>query len=309
MSLSRPLIARHTPSGLRAALEGRTVRRLSTKFTCDSLPKITSNQPSCRRHGLLLSHKPVFSSSRHISTTSTFLKKASKGPTKLKDEAPDQYSRKGKPNPTHAALAAETPSDDPYNFTKFDDSVKHAVEGCKNDITQFKAFSGRVDPSVVENLIVTISHGKKDEVGAKEVKMKLSELAHVAPKGREFILTVNDETYVHNIKNTLLSQMSLNPQPVSPSTPNILKIPIPMPTKESRQETANLVQKAGQKWLDRVQHIRGAHFTHLEKLRKAGTARPDDVKKAEKKLQEKLDKTNKELKQSIEKAKQDVLQS
>lgn len=256
-------------------------------------------------HGL--PRLPFVRSTRTISTTPVFLKK-NRGPTNLKDEAPEQYSRKGKPNPAHTAAAAETPNDDPYNFKKFDDSVKHAVDGCKTEIQHLKSFSGRVDPSVVENLMVTISQGKKED-GGKEVKLRLSELAHVAPKGREFILTVNDESFVNNIKNTVLAQMSMNPQPVSPNTPNILKVPIPMPTKESRQNTVTLVQKAGQKWLDKVQYIRGAHFSHLEKLKKAGTARPDDVKKAEKKLQEKLDRTNKELKQLIEKAKQDVLQS
>ncbi|EPS44659.1 hypothetical protein H072_1341 [Dactylellina haptotyla CBS 200.50] len=281
MSFSRPLTAKQVSLSLQRSLAGRHIRQLSSNC---KLPQI-------------------------LSTTSHLFKKASKGPTKLKDGAPEQYSRKGKPNPAQAAAAAESPNDDPYNFTKFDESVKHAVESCKAEMANLKSFSGRPDPSVVENIIVTITQGKKDEVGAKEAKLKLSELAHVAPKGREFILTVNDESFVNNIKNTLLAQMSLNPQPVSPSTPNILKIPIPMATKESRQNTATLVQKAGQKFLDRIQHIRGAHFTHLEKLRKSGAARVDDIKKAEKKLQEKLDKTNKELKALVEKTKQDVLQS
>ncbi|KAF3083511.1 hypothetical protein TWF569_009478 [Orbilia oligospora] len=304
MSLSRSLIVKKAPLSLRGLAGTPHVGRLSGNPTSTTLN--ISNHHSC--HGLPLI--PFVRSTRAISTTPMFLKK-NKGPTNLKDEAPEQYSRKGKPNPAHAAAAAETPNDDPYNFKKFDDSVKHAVEGCKTEIQHLKSFSGRVDPSVIENLLVIISHGKKEDGGkeAKEVKLKLSELAHVAPKGREFILTVNDESFVNNIKNTILSQMSMNPQQVSPSTPNILKVPIPMPTKESRQNTATLVQKAGQKWLDKVQYIRGSHFTHLEKLKKAGTARPDDVKKAEKKLQEKLDKTNKELKQLIEKSKQDVLQS
>ncbi|KAK6504031.1 hypothetical protein TWF506_002248 [Arthrobotrys conoides] len=303
MSLSRPLIVKQAPLSLRGLVGTQPAGRLSI----NPIPALNiSNRQSYHGRPRL----PIVRFTRGISTTPIFLKK-NKGPTNLKDEAPEQYSRKGKPNPAHAAAAAETPTDDPYNFKKFDDSVKHAVDGCKTEIQHLKSFSGRVDPSVIENLMVVISQGKKEDGGkeAKEVKLKLSELAHVAPKGREFILTVNDESFVNNIKNTVLSQMSMNPQPVSPSTPNILKVPIPMATKESRQNTATLVQKAGQKWLEKVQYIRGAHFTHLEKLKKAGTARPDDVKKAEKKLQEKLDKTNKELKQLIEKSKQDVLQS
>ncbi|KAK6505404.1 hypothetical protein TWF481_007309 [Arthrobotrys musiformis] len=296
MSFSRPLIVRQAPLSLRGLVGTQSVGRpISTTLN-------VSNP-----HGGLLPRSLLPLTSRGISTTRVSLKK-NKGPTNLKDEAPESYSRKGKPNPAHAAAAAETPNDDPYNFQKFDDSVKHAIESCKTEIQNLKSFSGRVDPSVLEHLMVTISQGKKED-GVKEVKLKLSELAHVAPKGREFILTVNDESFVNNIKNTILSQMSMNPQPVSPNTPNILKVPIPMPTKESRQNTATLVQKAGQKWLDKVQYIRGAHFTHLATLKKAGTARPDDVKKAEKKLQEKLDKTNKEIKQLIDKAKQDVLQS
>ncbi|KAF3938516.1 hypothetical protein ABW19_dt0206727 [Dactylella cylindrospora] len=183
------------------------------------------------------------------------------------------------------------------------------MDHCKTDLANLKAFSGRVDPSVIENLMITISHGKKDEVGAKEVKLKLKELAHVAPKGREFILTVNDESFVNNIKNAMLSSLSMNPQPVSPSTPNILKVPIPMPTIESRQSTANMVQRMGQKYLDQVQTVRGAHFSRLEKMRKNKVARQDDCKKAEKKLQEKLDQANKELKALIEKTKQEVLQT
>lgn len=84
---------------------------------------------------------------------------------------------------------------------------------------------------------------------------------------------------------------------------------MPMPTKEARTNTANLVQKAGQNGLDKLQNIRAAQVKHLKALQKDKKARPDDVKKAEKKMQDKLDATNKELKDMIEKAKQDVLQS
>ncbi|KAF3905584.1 hypothetical protein AA313_de0208288 [Arthrobotrys entomopaga] len=323
MSLARPLITRHAPLGLPKTLG---CRQLSSKSNSHNIIQTVNLHSVSSRKRCLRSIRPAAAAAaattsiphrRCISTTPHLPLKNTRGgykfPPKVKDQAPEHYSAKGKPNPTHAALAAETPSDDPYNFTKFDESVKHAVEGLKGELAHLKAFSGRPDPSVVENVMVSISVAKSrkdsDAGPAEEVKFKLSELAHVAPKGREFILTVNDESYVNSIKNALLSQMSLNPQPVSPATPNILKVPLPMPTRESRENTANLVQKTGQKYLDRVQHVRGAHFSHLEKLKKSGTARGDDVRKAEKRLQEKLDKTNKELKAMIEKGKNDVLQS
>ncbi|KAK6541180.1 hypothetical protein TWF694_008549 [Orbilia ellipsospora] len=319
MSLARPLIARHSPLGLQSTLGRRQLSSKSNSHTIIPNVDLHSyrlyNAPY-RKRCLQATTAATLIPRRCISTTPHLLKNTRgghKSPPKAKDQAPEHYSGKGKPNPTHAALAAETPADDPYNFTKFDESVKHAVDGLKNELAHLKAFSGRPDPSVVENVMVTISFAKTKkelEAGlAQESKFKLSELAHVAPKGREFILTVNDESYVNSIKNALLSQMSLNPQPVSPSTPNILKVPLPMPTRESRENSAAVVQKTGQKYLDRVQNIRGAHFAHLEKLKKAGSARGDDVRKAEKRLQEKLDKTNKELKAMIEKGKEDVLQS
>ncbi|EWC45220.1 hypothetical protein DRE_05947 [Drechslerella stenobrocha 248] len=295
MSLSRPLVARHASLGLSRALCSSSRQQLSYQFASIIPASVPATGRSCPARVMRLDWR------RDISTTRPTFKKAKEGKRK---EQKEEVSDAG-----HSKKGGGGLSDDPFDFTKFDESVKHAVEGCRTEMANMKAFSGRVDPSVVENLVVTISQGGKEKGGEKEVKMKLSELAHVAPKGREFILTVNDESFVNYIKNTLLSQMSLNPQPVSPTTPNILKIPIPMPTKESRQNTAGLVQKAGQKWLDKVQHIRGAHFAHLEKLNKGGKARPDDCRKAEKKLQEKLDKTNKELKQAIEKVKQEVLQS
>ncbi|KAJ6262697.1 hypothetical protein Dda_1253 [Drechslerella dactyloides] len=257
---------------------------------------------------------------RHISTTRQTFKKNTRGGRDAHHDGEHYFSKKDRrdasvssttsPASSSAAAAADAANpDDPFDFTKFDESIKHATDSCRNEMTHIKAFSGRLDPTAVENLVVTISLAKKDGGGGgREAKMKLSELAHVAPKGRELILTVNDESYVNHIKNALLSQMSLNPQPL-PSTPNILKIPIPMPTAESRQNTASLVQKAGQKWLDKLQHIRASQFTHLDRLSKAGKARPDDCRKAEKKAQEKLDRTNKELKQLIEKAKAEVVQS
>ncbi|KAF3927327.1 hypothetical protein ABW21_db0202385 [Orbilia brochopaga] len=244
----------------------------------------------------------------HFSTARTLFKKNTRGGRDAHHDGEHYFAKKDRreppsPHSSTAAAADAANSDDPYDFTKFDESIKHAADSCRNEMTHIKAFSGRLDPTAVEALVVTITQKKE----AGEVKMKLGELAHVAPKGRELILTVNDESFVNHIKNALLSQMSLNPQPV-PSMPNILKIPVPTPTAEARQQTASLVQKAGQKWLDKLQHIRASQMTHLDRLSKAGKARPDDCRKAEKKSQEKLDKMNKELKALIEKAKQEVLQ-
>jgi len=77
------------------------------------------------------------------------------------------------------------------------------VDECKEHMANVKAFGGRIDPTTVENVIITIIPageaqtppvGKGGRPGkTKGVKVKLSELAHVAPKGKDFILTVNDD--------------------------------------------------------------------------------------------------------------------
>ncbi|KAK6332829.1 hypothetical protein TWF696_002851 [Orbilia brochopaga] len=299
MSLARPLV-RRVPLG--------ACRAMNSSALLVQTPTSTNNHLTPRR-------PPTAQTPRRFSTARTALKKNTRGGRDAHHDGEHYFSKKDRrepPSPHSAAAAAADANnpDDPYDFTKFDESIKHAADSCRHEMTHIKAFSGRVDPTAVEGLVVTITQGKKEGGGGAvgEVKMKLGELAHVAPKGRELILTVNDESFVNHIKNALLSQMSLNPQPV-PSMPNILKIPIPMPTAESRQHTASLVQKAGQKWLDKLQHIRASQMTHLDRLSKAGKARPDDCRKAEKKAQEKLDRTNKELKALIEKAKQEVVQS
>ena len=93
----------------------------------------------------------------------------------------------------------------------------------------------------------------------------------------------------------------LNLQPVvDAKNPQMVNVPVPPPTKESRGEMVKKAGEAGQKAQDGLRNARGGVQKKLQALKKK--VRPDDMKVAEKRMEEVVKKGKAELEGLVEKA-------
>lgn len=97
------------------------------------------------------------------------------------------------------------------------------------------------------------------------------------------------------------SKLSLTPQP-DPHNPLQLNIPIPPPTKESRDQSVHAAKQAFEKAAGAVRDSRGAMHKRLQDMQKKKLARPDDVRKAHDQMEKVTDKGQKEVKDMFESA-------
>jgi ribosome recycling factor len=95
----------------------------------------------------------------------------------------------------------------------------------------------------------------------------------------------------------------LNLQP-TPDTHNPLQlnVPIPPPTKESRDLALNAASKAGEAAHGNVRNARGDMQKRLNAMFKKKYARPDDLAKAGKQLEATIIKTSAEVKKMVDAA-------
>ena len=207
-------------------------------------------------------------------------------------------------------------AEDPFDFRAFEETIKVAIENLKNDVSKIRA-GGRFNPELLENLKVVVDKNKKETV-------PLGYLAQVIPKGGRIItVLVGDEEvscssvyifcfslhtdiasethltisvqYVKPVISAIASsQFSLNPQQ-DPNNSLQLNVPIPPPTKESR----NAALRDAKTVVDRAQDaVRAGRLTvnkRLQNMNKAKTARPDDVRKAKEMMEKIAAKAKKEV--------------
>lgn len=82
-----------------------------------------------------------------------------------------------------------------------------------------------------------------------------------------------------------------------------LNIPIPPPTKESRDQAAQAAKQAWEKASAAIRDSRGAMHKHLQQLQKKNIARQDDVRSAHGKMEKLVEKGQQEAKELFEVAK------
>ncbi|OJD22714.1 hypothetical protein ACJ73_05938 [Blastomyces percursus] len=227
-----------------------------------------------------------------FSTTSQLSKKKDKGNKATRNS--DSGSGSG------AAEAAELDGDDPFGFTQLENDIAGAVQRLKDDISKLRA-GGRFNPEAIETLRVAVSKG--DGKGSKET-VKLGELAQVIPKGgRMLTILVGEEEYIKPITSSLLSSnLSLNPQP-DPHNSLQLNVPIPPPTKESRDQSVKDAKAAMDKASTAVRNARGAINKKLKNMGVKKLVRPDDLYKQVEKMEKIAEKGQKEVKDVFDGAK------
>ena len=82
-----------------------------------------------------------------------------------------------------------------------------------------------------------------------------------------------------------------------------INIPIPPPTKESRDKTVQNAKAAVDKAASAVRDSRGSVHKRLQDMQKKKVARPDDVRKAQDQMEKLTEKGQKELKDLFETSK------
>lgn len=100
----------------------------------------------------------------------------------------------------------------------------------------------------------------------------------------------------------IASDLSLTPQ-LDPHNPLQLNVPIPPPTKESRERTIKTAKTAMDRAVNAVRNSRAVLHKRFQEMQKKKEARPDDIRRAHDQMEKVAEKGQKEIKDLFEAAK------
>ncbi|KAJ5330990.1 hypothetical protein N7476_000773 [Penicillium atrosanguineum] len=195
--------------------------------------------------------------------------------------SPALYKKKDKaknaPTPDPVFNSGEA-SEDLFDQSQLQNGIAAAISRLKDDLSKLRA-GGRFNTASLEGLKVQLGKDAQDSV-------KLGDLAQVVPKGGRMvtILAAEEEPDAHN--------------------PLQLNIPIPPPTKESRDQNVRAAKQAFEKAAST-----GALHRRLQEMQKKKLARPDDVRKAHDQMEKATDKGQKDVKDMFEAARKTLEQT
>ncbi|KAL4912192.1 ribosome recycling factor-domain-containing protein [Aspergillus aurantiobrunneus] len=194
--------------------------------------------------------------------------------------------------PSHANAAP----DDLLDLAQLEYGIATAVSRLKDELSKLR-LGGRLSPETIESLRVQPSRGAKETA-------KLGELAQVIPKGGRMVtVLVSEDGYVKPVSSAILSSnLSLTPQQ-DPHNALQINIPIPPPTKESRDQTVRAAKAAMERAASSVRDSRGAIHKRFQEIVKKKIVRPDDARKSQDKMEKLTEKGQKEVKDLFEAAK------
>ncbi|KAB8073233.1 ribosome recycling factor [Aspergillus leporis] len=211
---------------------------------------------------------------------------------KKKDKAKNNSST----NPDARSPTVGVVSADPYDLSQLQDGIAATVSRLKDELSKLRV-GGRLNTEALESLRVQPSKASKETV-------KLGELAQVVPKGGRMVtILASEEDHIKPIVSAIVSSnLSLTPQP-DPHNALQLNIPIPPPTKESRDHTVGVAKAAMEKATAAVRDSRGSVHKRLQDMQKRKVARPDDVRKAQEQMEKLTEKGQREVRELFEAAK------
>ncbi|KAK2811939.1 hypothetical protein FQN50_001646 [Emmonsiellopsis sp. PD_5] len=268
------LLASRT-TALNGALRSRSaLRPLSSRI-------ITSTTRPTSQPTTLTPLRP-FSTSPALSKKNKYAKESKK----------DSKSSSSSGSSTSSSSSAAD-SDDPFDFSQLQTGISDAVARLKDDISKLRA-GGRFNPEAIESLRIPLKKGAKETA-------KLGELAQVIPKGGRMVtVLVGEDEYLKPISSAITSSnLSLTPQP-DPHNTLQLNIPIPPPTKESRDQSVKDAKAAMDKASNAVRNARGALNKKLKNMGVKKVIRPDDLRKAIEQMEKVAEKGQKEVKDVFE---------
>ncbi|KAJ5752362.1 hypothetical protein N7520_009279 [Penicillium odoratum] len=218
--------------------------------------------------------------------------------------SPTLSKKKDKAKKTSDTATASNPvaSEDPSDLSQLQTGISNAVARLKDDLSKLRA-GGRFNTASLEGLKVQLSKDGHESV-------KLRDLAQVVPKGGRMVtILVSEEEHIKSVTSAIISSnLSLTPQP-DPHNSLQLNLPIPPPTKESRDQSVQAAKQAFERATSTVRDSRGAMHKRLQDLQKKKLARPDDVRKAHDQMEKATDKGQKEVKDLFDAAKKTLEQA
>ncbi|KAF7871471.1 hypothetical protein EAF04_003578 [Stromatinia cepivora] len=237
---------------------------------------------------------------RYLSSTSSLRFQNTIPLLKKKDKNNKSSSSDSSENSSSSSAAEEN---DPFDFSTLQAGIDKSLEKLKNDLGKLRT-GGRFNPEVLEGLRVKLGKDAKES-------FRLGDLAQVLPKGgRSVVVLVGEKDHIKPILSTIQSSPTLSLQPVpDPQNPLALNIPIPPPTKESRDAALQAASKAGELANNGVRNARGAMQKKLRAMEVKKTVRPDDSKKAHKEMEKVVEKGNGEVKKLVEAARKGMEQA
>ncbi|PCG93547.1 Ribosome recycling factor [Penicillium occitanis (nom. inval.)] len=234
---------------------------------------------------------------RHTFTTSAILSKK-KDKNKRNDDADSS------PAASTSGGAGGAGAADPFDFTQLQTGISDALTRLKEDLQKLRSGGGgRLNPEVIEQLRVNLVKGSNETV-------RLSEVAQVVPKGgRAVAIIVGEEDLIKPVNSAIISSnLSLTPQPDA-HNPLQLNVPIPPPTKESRDQAIKAAKGAMDKAAGAVRSARAAIHKKLQDMQKRKEARPDDIRKAHDQMEKLVEKAQKDVKDTFEAARKGMEQA
>ncbi|KAH8813174.1 putative ribosome-recycling factor, mitochondrial, partial [Xylogone sp. PMI_703] len=194
-------------------------------------------------------------------------------------------------------------SDDPYDFSALEAGITKVIEKLKNDLAKLRT-GGRFNPELLENVRVHLTKDSKSTI-------KLGELAQVLPKGGRMVtVLVGEKDHVKSIISAIQSSKDLNLQPqVDPHNASQLNIPIPPPTKESRDLAMAAAHKAGETAHTAVRNERAVMQKKLRAMELKKTVRPDDLRKAHKDMEKIVEAAGTDIKKTVDAARKAMEQA
>ncbi|CEP07982.1 hypothetical protein [Parasitella parasitica] len=200
------------------------------------------------------------------------------------------YAKKSKDNKKKShvetkAASVSADQDDQEEFARHFNE-KETLEKFDKLISQLKEHlsvirMGRANPSLLDNVRVRIEHSH----------FSLKDLAQVTVRDPQTLLvTVHDADYTSAVDKSI-RDAGLNLNPIIDN--KAIRVPIPKPSKESRDKMAKLVSTTGEQSKHKVRSLRQDGMKQLKQDYKHHSA--DEIKKLEKTVQNLTDKYNKAI--------------
>ncbi|KAI5289999.1 ubiquitin-protein ligase peroxin 12 [Ascosphaera acerosa] len=173
-------------------------------------------------------------------------------------------------------------------------AIEDAIARMKEDVAKLRT-GGRFDPQLIEQLKVSLNK-KKDTA-------RIGDLAHVVPKGgRTIAVLLADEAHVKSVSSAISSSnFSLTPQ-TDPANPLQLNIPIPPPTRESRDAAVKAAKAFMEKATQAIKNARQDVNKRLKEMGQRKTITPDTLHAALKDMEKATQAGQKRVKEAWEAA-------
>ncbi|RCH99977.1 hypothetical protein CU098_011539 [Rhizopus stolonifer] len=192
------------------------------------------------------------------------------------------YAKKAKDNKkknVEATNAKQEEFERQFDEKQIQERFEHSISQLKEHLSSMRI--GRANPSLLDKVRVHIEHSH----------FALKDLAQVTVRDPQTLMvTVHDSDYTSAVDKSI-REAGLNLNPIIDNKG--IKVPIPKPSKESRDKMAKLVSTTGEQTKSKIRSIRQDGMKQLKHDSKHQSA--DEINKLTKTVQNLTDKYNKTI--------------